>query len=323
MLLSFAARVALFPTSGAIPEGLQIGRTTTIDQITARALGGETQLLAEDRHLGKSSVLLAMTDRALRGGTDEDRLVLSVDLRDGIAGSDALARRLLEQASQQHAGTKIAALAKRGNVKRLTEPLRQGVLHAGQLFGLSDEAAIIDALASGLTPTAEVSFDAALRALDARGQAVDARAVIVLDEAQEIAAWDDTIPVQNALASTIKRAGSSVAFVVSGSEKHTLEALFDQDESPLRGLGVRVTLPPISRDDWVSGLLERYAQAEIEIATDEIHQILYYSVELPLPTMLICQHTLDWLENDVVTAATVTQAIADARRHPSWELSGE
>jgi hypothetical protein len=36
--------------------------------------------------------------------------------------------------------------------------------------------------------------------------------------------------------------------------------------------------------------------------------------------MLICQHTLDWLEQDRVTAATVDQAVKDARRHPSWDV---
>ncbi len=322
MPLSRATRVALFPTSGAIPESLQIGRTTIIDQITGRALGGETQLLAEDRHLGKSSVLRAMADRALRDA-DDDRLVLSIDLRDGISSSVALAHRLLEQASQQHAGAKIAALARRGPVQRLTGSLRESVLTAGDLLGLRDEAAILKALTNGLTPTDAVTIDGAWRALDARGQAIGARAVIVLDEAQEIAGWADNELVQTALASTIKRANSSIAFVISGSEKHTLTALFETDGGPLQGLGFRVTLPPIAPEDWVSGLAERYVQAEISITEAEIRQILFYSDELPLPTMLICQHTLDWLENDTVTPATVDQAIADARRHPSWELTGE
>jgi hypothetical protein len=35
---------------------------------------------------------------------------------------------------------------------------------------------------------------------------------------------------------------------------------------------------------------------------------------------VICQHTLDWLEQDQVTLATVDQAVLDARRHPSWDL---
>jgi hypothetical protein len=319
MPLSPASRVALFPTSGAIPESLQIGRTATIDRITARALGGETQLLAEDRHLGKSSVLRAMADRALRD-VDDHRLVLSVDLRDGIANSGALARQLLDQAAHQGAGLKIATLSRRGALKRIGRPLGEGLAGAGEILGVEDPAAILAAITTGLTSAAEVTLDSALRVLDARGQAANARAVIVLDEAQEIADWSDSEPIQRVLASTIKRPGSSIAFVLSGSEKHTLAALFET--SPLQGLGVRVTLPPISAEDWLAGLADRYAQAEVAIEDTEIHQILFYSESLPLPTMLICQHTLDWLENDSVTSATVKQAITDARRHPSWELHG-
>lgn len=142
----------------------------------------------------------------------------------------------------------------------------------------------------------------------------------MLDEAQEIAGWGDSDEVQQFLASTIERPRSTIAFILSGSEKHTLAALFDTPAGPLQGLGVRVTLPTISTEDWLVGLGDRYAQAEVAIDGAEIHRILFYSERLPLPTMLICQHTLDRLDNDVVKPATVEQAITDARRHPSWEL---
>jgi hypothetical protein len=311
--------VALFPTGGAIAEDLQIGRSRVIEQITTHALGGETQFLAEDRHLGKSSVLLAMVNRALREPQD-GRLVLSVDLRDGITSSGKLAQILLTQAAQQKAGLKIGALAKRGALARLSQPAREQLAKASELFGLQDEAAALEAITQALSPQDGATLDNALRALDARGHATSTRTVIAVDEAQELAAWPDSNAVQHCLAATIKRVDSTVAFVFSGSEKHTLAALFDTPEAPLHGLGIRRSLPPISRDDWVTGLADRYAQAGITIDTEAIHKILYYSHELPLPTMLICQHTLDWLEQDQVTLATVDQAVLDARRHPSWDL---
>jgi hypothetical protein len=104
MPLSGPLRVGLFPAGGAIVENLQIGRSRVIEQITTHALGGETQFLAEDRHLGKSSVLLAMVNRALREPADGG-LVLSVDVRDGISSSGKLAQDLLAQAIQQNAGS--------------------------------------------------------------------------------------------------------------------------------------------------------------------------------------------------------------------------
>lgn len=319
MPLSGPFRVGLFPTGGAIPEDLQIGRSQVIEQITAHALGGQTQFLAEDRHLGKSSVLLAMVDRAL-GEAGRDCLVLSVDLRDGIGSSKRLAQVLLTQATQQNAGLKIAALAKRGAIARLGDPARVGLAKAGELLGFQDEAPIVEAIGQALCPRDDTSLADALKALDARGHAANARTIVAVDEAQELANWEDCKAVQQCLATTIKRGESTVAFVFSGSEKHTVAALFETPDAPLHGLGIRRSLPPIGRDDWVTGLINRYDQAGIAIDADTIHKILYYSHELPLPTMLICQHTLDWLENDRVTAATVDQAVNDARRHPSWDL---
>jgi hypothetical protein len=149
--LSGPFRVGLFPTGGAIPEDLQIGRSGVIEQITAHALGGQTQFLAEDRHLGKSSVLLAMVNRAL-GELEPDCLILSVDLRDGITSSNRLAHILLAQATQQNAGLKISALAKRGVLARLRQPARVGLAKAGALLGFQDEAAVVEAIGQALSP---------------------------------------------------------------------------------------------------------------------------------------------------------------------------
>ena len=67
--------------------------------MTSAADGGSTLIFAEDRRLGKSSMLLAVTDRILRDG--KDRMALSVDLRDGITDSGVLATTLLTQAAKQ------------------------------------------------------------------------------------------------------------------------------------------------------------------------------------------------------------------------------
>lgn len=311
--------VALFPTSGAIAEDLQVGRTEVIEQITDRALGGQTLIFAEDRHLGKSSVLSAMVGRSLREPED-GRLVLSVDLRDGIPDSTHLARALLSQASKQGAGARISALANKSKLSRLAgKPAGEGLRAAARLLDLQDEAAAVEEITQALSP-AGASLERALKALDGRGRAVSARTIVVLDEAQELVDWADARQVQNVLAATIKRAGSTVNFIFSGSEKHTLTGLFETPDTPLHGLGVRYFLPEITSDDWVNGLRDRYAMAQLRVEHAAIHQILYYSQRLPLPTMLVCFHTLDWLDDDQVTMQTVEQAVRDARRQPSWEL---
>jgi hypothetical protein len=309
--------IALFPTSGAIPEELQIGREAAIGDITTAAEGGSTLIFAEDRRLGKSSMLLAMTDRVLRDG--RDRMALSVDLRDGIADSDVLAATLLTQAGKQGAGTKVKAMTARGKLKRLAPGAATGVRAAGVLLGEQDDAAALGKLVESLAPT-DASLRRALLALDAHGRAAGERTVIVLDEAQDLVRWTDSAAVQQEIANTIKRSGSTVNFVFSGSEKSTLLALYEDPKAPLHGLGRRFPLPEIRPDDWYSGLRERFERCGIAIDRNQLQQIVFYSEGHPLRTMLICAHTLDWLFEDSVTVDTADRAIKDAERHPSWSL---
>lgn len=307
----------MFPTSGAIPEELQIGRTSAIGDMTSSAEGGSTLIFAEDRRLGKSSVLLAVTDRILRGA--RDRMALSVDLRDGITDSSVLAATLLAQAAKQSAGAKVKAMTAKGKLKKLAPGASAGVRAAGVLLGEEDDAVALGKLVELLTPK-DAGLRRSLLVLDAHGRAAGERTVIVLDEAQDLVRWADAREVQQEIANTIKRPGSTVNFVFSGSEKSTLLALYEDSKAPLHGLGRRFPLPEISREDWYSGLRERFDHCGIAIQTDQLQRIVFYSEGHPLRTMLICAHTLDWLVQDTVTVDTVERAINDAERHPSWSL---
>jgi hypothetical protein len=318
MPVSRTAAVALFPTRGAIPEELQIGRASAIGDMTSAAEGGTTLIFAEDRRLGKSSMLLAMTDRILRDG--EDPMALSVDLRDGITDSGVLAVTLLTQAAKQGAGAKVKAMTAKGLLKKALAPsAADGVRAAGVLLGEQDDAAAVSKLMDLLAPKG-ASLRGALLALDANGRAAGERTVIVLDEAQDLVRWSDSDQVQQELANAIKRPGSTVNFVFSGSEKSTLLALYEDAKAPLHGLGRRFALPEISHDAWYSGLRERFERCGITIERNQVQQIVYHSEGHPLRTMLICAHTLDWLFEDTVTVDTVERAIKDAERHPSWSL---
>jgi hypothetical protein len=315
MPLSRAEAVALFPTGGAIPEELQIGRSAVIEDLTASAEGGQTLIFAENRHLGKSSLLLAMVDRVLARG--KCRKALSVDLRDGIDNSGALAAALLAQADRQGAGRSIAAMVVKGKLSRMAPPAIDRLRAAGDLLGESDEVRALEKLADALRP-AGATLRNALLALDAHGHATGERSVVVLDEAQDLLRWEDALEVQREIAMAIKRASSTVSFVLSGSVKHTLLGLYHNAEAPLHGLGKRFPLPEISRDDWCAGLAQRFSRAGVDIAAAQLHQIVYFSEGHPLRTMLICVHVLDWLEGARASEIAVERAIADATRHPSW-----
>lgn len=318
MTVSRAEMVALFPTGGAIPEELQIGRSAAISDITAAAIGGSTLIFAEARRLGKSSLLLAMTDRILNGS--RNRTALSVDLRDGMDSSASLAGVLLKQADKQGAGARIKGMVTKGKLVKLTPKASKGLVAAATLLDEQDELAAISSLERLLTPSVPYLRDALL-ALDAHGRAVGERTIIVLDEAQELTRWPDADEVQREIAATIKRPGSTVNFVFSGSEKSTLLGLYEDPKGPLHGLGQRFHLPDISRDDWCSGLRERFTQCGLAIGPEQLHQIVYHSDSHPLRTMLICAHTLDWLTNAEIRVESVSRAVEAAERHPSWSLT--
>ncbi len=318
MPLSRVEAIALFPTGGAIPEELQIGRSQAIADLTAASEGGQTLIFAEDRRLGKSSLLLAMTDRVL--AANKDRMALSVDLRDGVDSSDALATALLTQAGKQGAGASVRGMVVKGKLSRLAPRALDGLRSAGELLGEQDDVGAATKLAEMLTPRG-ATLRGALLALDAHGHTTGKRTIIVLDEAQDLLRWEDALDVQREIAVTIKRARSTVNFIFSGSEKHTLLGLYDDADAPLHGLGRRFPLPEISRDDWCSGLARRFASAGVEIDAAELHEILFFSEGHPLRTMLICVHALDWLEDNRASKATVTRAVTDAERHPSWSAT--
>ncbi len=318
MPVSRAEAVALFPTGGAIPEELQIGRSAVIDDLTAAATGGSTLIFAEARRLGKSSLLLAMTDRILRDA--KDRIALSVDLRDGVANSGVLASTLLTQANKQGAGAAVKAMATKNKLSQLAPAALNKLRAAGKVLGEADDAAALGALGALLSPSG-ATLRGAMLALEAHGHATGQRTIIVLDEAQDLVRWDDALEVQQEIATTVKRPRSTVNFVFSGSETHTLLALYEDRQGPLHGLGMRFPLPEISRDDWSAGLRQRFDTAGIPVDAEQLHQILYYSDGHPLRTMLICVHALDWLEDERITAETISRAIASAERHPSWSMT--
>jgi hypothetical protein len=316
--LSRAEIIALFPTGGAIPEELQIGRSQAIADLTAASEGGQTLIFAEDRHLGKSSLLLAMTNRVL--AVEGNCKALSVDLRDGISDSEALAEAFLNQANRQHAGLSIKAMFVKNKLSNLGPKPLERLRAAGELLGETDELSAATKLAELLTPSG-ATVRRALLALDAHGHAIGGRTIIILDEVQDLLRWKDALDVQHEIAAAIKRANSTVSFVFSGSEMHTLAGLYEDKNAPLHGLGRRFPLPIIARDDWCKGLARRFSHAGIDIDSAQLHQILFYSEGHPLRTMLICAHMLDWLDGSRASVDTVTRAVEDAQRHPSWSAA--
>jgi hypothetical protein len=313
-----AQMVALFPTSGAIDEALQIGRLGEIDLLTESALAGENRVIAEPRRVGKSSLLRAVRQRIHSKHADV-ATVLAVDLRDGIASSADLASDLLAQARAQGAG------GRRGLTKRLFERVRKAANMAPEDLadlaeGLDpDEVAALEGLVA-LARRGTTSLHEVFGLLDEDARDRDRPVVVLVDEIQEVGRWSDGAAVLREIAVAAKRGGARISFILTGSEVSAIEALFEPEGSPLIGVARRLLLPTIDDQVWTDGLIDRYRACGLEITREQVRTILTVSGGHPLKTMLICRASLDWLlpGTDALADVSIQQAIKDARSNPDW-----
>jgi hypothetical protein len=320
MAIDKAQMVGLFPTSGAIDEELQIGRLNEIELLTQSAIAGENRIIAEPRRVGKSSVIGAALKRVLHD-KNVKRTALSVDLRDGISNSAELAVELLSQARQQRAG------GGRGAIKRITQQI-QGAARAVVPLDLGKVADDLDAeeVSAAVQGLAEAlregraSLHDVLRILDNFGRAKDRPSITFIDEIQEVGTWADGERLLGEIAVAAKRQGSTVSFVLTGSEVSTVRALFEGPGAPLIGVVRPLPLPAIDDEVWQEGLTARYRSCGLAVAREQIRKILTVSDGHPLKTMLICRETLDWLlpGDDHLSDLAVDQAITIARANPAW-----
>jgi hypothetical protein len=310
-------RLSLFPTSRAISEPLQIGRTGAIDQLLAWALAGTSVLLLEERRIGKSSVALAVLDRIRNAG--DGTLALHADLRDGVGDSVALVRKLLDQATTQDAGTRITALAAKNKLARnVNEKVRRQIRLTGTLLGVDNEIATILDLGEALTPGRTTSLSRALNALDAHGRITGNRVVVFIDEIQDLLKWGDATQTQSEIRAVARRRDGTLAFIFAGSDP-TARELFTPG-AKLDFVGERYELPAISLEAWQEGLQTRFRQAGHDISPEQIAQIYLATDGHPQLTMSVCAHTILWADDPEATAITpaiVLRAITAAKKHPS------
>jgi hypothetical protein len=312
--------VALFPTSGVIDEVLQVGRIGEIELLTESMLAGENRIIAEPRRVGKSSLIGAVLKRILHR-SEQQRTALSIDLRDGVSNSAELAVELLNQARQQGAGGRRAAIKhleqRTKDVARAAVPLDLGKI--ADDLDAPEVSSVLEGFAEALRD-GRASLHDVLKILDDFGRAKNRPTVIFIDEVQETGKWADGDVVVAEIAVAAKRAEGTVSFVLTGSELSTVKALFEEPGGPLVGVVRKLSLPVIDDQVWQDALTARYRSCGLGIAREQIQMILAVSDGHPLKTMLICREILDWLlpGDDEISDVAVRRAIITAGENPAW-----
>ena len=305
----------LFPTHGPIDEPHQIGRTTTIVALTNRVRDHSDALLLHPRKVGKTSVARAALARLRsdHGGVAAEVDCTAAEINDG----PSLARGIL-RALADGGGIVSRLLRTRSAVSRQSQPLRRLRKPVESVGDLGVEEAkvfgrVLELLQSDGPPLGAI-FDELIRLGEQKPTA------LFIDEVQAVAKWSDRDEVQAALARFMHRNGRRVAVVAAGSEASATEELFAYGQ-PLHWEFEPFDLPDIDRVDWHRGLVERFRHAGHPIAAARIDQMLGATDGHPLRTMSVAKQTLRETREAgeaEVTWTAVDAAIAQARRHPSW-----
>lgn len=298
-----------------MPEDRQIGRAGSIEMLAARIGDATHQWLIGPRRIGKTSVAKAAISRLRAGGA----VALDVDMSKlAITDEQGLAGELARQAQAAHAGLSSDG----GRIKRFAgrHAADAGLLgKAVTSLGYGDEGEALSAVSALLAGADDGApgLGAVLDALALHAHATGIRSAVLLDEVHLLGGVDGC---EREVARLARDADVPLVFVFAGSEESAVRALREAGR-PLASVGAELTLPDISSEDWLSGLRQRFAEAEITIGGSELYAIIEAADGHPRRTMLICarvQSSALAAPDHEAAPAVVELAIRDAKGDRSW-----
>lgn len=318
----------MFPTKGAIPEALQIGRADAIAELAEWFVQGEDVLTIQERRIGKTSTIGHGALVRVREGYEG--VVAQADLRlAGIQSAVALAEVLVKSAVDTGAGKALrketAGLIASKTQRFLRSPR---VKAAGELTEENAKLRTVQAVATllvGDRPPGVELLRKVFEALEHEAATHQRPVVVFIDEVQDLGdpkRWtpEQGMGVQLELERAMRQPGRLVTYAYAGSQETAMERVFAQGQ-PLYFESQRYVLPPIDRDAWLHGLRERFESDGRAISDDEIGRILDATGGHPLRTMQVGRAALRTARQqalDQIPPAVVDEAIAQAKAHPSW-----
>jgi uncharacterized protein len=136
------------------------------------------------------------------------------------------------------------------------------------------------------------------------------RAVVMLDEFQEIVALDPSLP---AILRSIIQTQQHVAYVFMGSRQHLMSRVFNDRNQPLYRSARPLLLGPIAATDFRPFIRSRFESTYVLIQDAAIDRVLDITAGHPHDTQELCHFTWDI---GVATRSVLTPAHVDqARQH--------
>jgi len=248
-------------------------RDAEIDELTRDIATSQNVILFSPRRYGKSSLILEVLDRVGNEGV----LSLYLDLFKVISEEGFISAYAREVARLQTGGMQSVLRTLRELLPRLVPKValrdeRSGLSIEFEFDPRGVRAPLLDDL-----------FEAVARVAAKAGR----RAVVALDEFQEITTWDKEGAVERQMR-THFQLHDNVSYVFMGSKRHLMEEIFRNRNRPFYRFGKHFPLEKIPRDAFGRFIRERFGKGGIVASDPAIASILDVTEDHPYYTQLLC-----------------------------------
>jgi len=272
-------------------------REEEIEELTADIASGQNIILFSPRRYGKTSLILEVLDR-VKG---EGFLTVYLDLFKVTSEEAFIAAYAKEIARLQGGGIrsmlrKVKDLLPRLVPKVVVKSEETGVEVEFEFDPRGERAPLLDDL-----------FEAVATVSSQQGK----RAVVVFDEFQEIAGWDEEGRVERQMRAHFQL-HQSVSYIFMGSKRHLMQELFQNKNRPFYRFGKHLPLGKIPRDKFAKFIQKRFRETGFQVDSEAIEEVLRITEDHPYYTQLLC-HIL-WARGRVertITKEDVSQAVQE------------
>lgn len=307
------SRTEVLPVGPPVSSEWQIGREGDIARLGAALAQGDHTVLADERRTGKTTVALAALERLAQ---DETNVIVAVDLSRALNGAEALDEAVAVQVAAQRSVVARSARQAGNLALRLWNLVRS----AGYAEG--EEGQAIDAVMQEMRAAAEgVDRGWALEAAVELAEEHGGRAIVFVDEAQQLHGWNDREEVAAELLSRMREPATPVTFLFAGSEPSLVETLFARG-GLLEFDSLDFPLSPIDPQPWREGLRRAFRALDAEITTRAVDVILEATDGHPHRTMLVANRAheeAEFAHEAVVDEALAEVAVRTAKESRLWE----
>ncbi|MBC7098491.1 AAA family ATPase [Candidatus Bipolaricaulota bacterium] len=287
-------------------------REREIAELSSDILSGQNVILFSPRRYGKTSLILEVLDRLRAQGV----LAVYLDLFKVVSEEDFIAAYAREIARLCGRGVRAALQRVRSLLPRLVPK----VVVKGE--GVEVELEFEFDLRGEREPLLDDLFEAVATLAQERGK----QAVVVFDEFQEIAGWDEEEHVQRQMRAHFQH-HRGVAYVFMGSKRHLMQDIFQNKNRPFYRFGKHFPLGKIPEEAFTAFIVERFQSTGYRIEKGVPRKILEVTENHPYYTQLLCHVLWDRLRDErVVTADHVALGVEEvlAREahafHDMWDM---